>query len=251
TKGYYVVPAEKEVLRQPTSYKWFADGEKKNVQEPHPLPGSYGEDFLDGLQTQSGKIEFESQSLKRYGEDPERPPLNKYIPSWEGIHTSELFRKFPLQLISPHARYSFHTKGDGKDSAINDIKDHRVNIDGYFYWLVRLSAADAKARGIEENDLVKLYNDRGAVICAARITERLMPGIIHCRQASAVYDPLGKPGESADRGGCVNLLTPKRMQTSKTHSAAYNSCLIEIEKWDGTPDIKSSSASAETLVPAE
>ena len=33
SKGYYVVPAEKEALRQPTSYKWFADGEKKNVQE--------------------------------------------------------------------------------------------------------------------------------------------------------------------------------------------------------------------------
>jgi anaerobic selenocysteine-containing dehydrogenase len=99
---------------------------------------------------------------------------------------------------------------------------------------------------------VKLYNDRGAVICAARITERLMPGVIHCRQASAVYDPLGKPGYSADRGGCVNLLTPKRMQTEKVHSAAYNSCLIEIEKWDGTDAINSNSAAAaEPLVPAE
>ena len=256
TKGYFVVPAEKEKLRPPTSYKWFADGNKKNVPEPQPLPGSYGEDFLEGLQTQSGKIEFESESLKRYGNDPERPPLNKYIPSWEGIHTSELFAKFPLQLISPHARYSFHTKGDGKDSAVNDIKDHRVNIDGYFYWLVRISATDAKARGIEENDLVKLYNDRGAVICAARITERLMPGIIHCRQASAVYDPLGKPGYSADRGGCVNLLTPKRMQTEKVHSAAYNSCLIEIEKWDRIDAINGDAASAaepqpESMVPAE
>jgi hypothetical protein len=23
----------------------------------------------------------------------------------------------------------------------------------------------------------------------------------------------------------------------KTHSAAYNSCLIEVEKWDGAPNI--------------
>jgi molybdopterin guanine dinucleotide-containing S/N-oxide reductase-like protein len=251
SKGYYVVPAEKEALRQPTSYKWFADGEKKNVQEPHPLPGAYGEEFLEGLQTQSGKIEFESQSLKRFGQDPERPPLNKYIPSWEGIHTSELFGKYPLQLISPHARYSFHTKGDGKDSSINDIKDHRVNIDGYFYWLVRISTADAEVRKIKENDLVKLYNDRGAVICAARLTERLMPGVIHCRQASAVYDPLGAPGTSADRGGCVNLLTSKQMQTKKVHSAAYNSCLIEIEKWDGADAIENATASEKKLVPAE
>ena len=177
--------------------------------------------------------------------------MNKYIPSWEGVHTSELYEKYPLQLVSPHARYSFHTKGDGKDSSINDIKDHRVNIDGYFYWLVRISAADAKARGIKENDLVKLYNDRGAVICAARLTERLLPGVIHCRQASAVYDPLGKPGESADRGGCVNLLTSKQMQTKKVHSAAYNSCLIEIELWDGTDAIHGTSSARKEVEPAE
>ena len=247
-KGYYVVPAENEKSRPPVSYKWFADGKKKNVPEPQPLPGSYGEDFLEGLQTQSGKIEFESQSLKRYGKDPERPPLNIYIPSWEGTHTSDLFKKYPLQLVSPHARYSFHTKGDGKDSSINDIKDHRINIGGYAYWIVRISSEDAEVRNISDNDLVKLFNDRGSVICAAQITERLKPGIIHCRQASAVYDPIGKPGSSADRGGCINLLTPKRTQSLKTHSAAYNSCLIEIEKWDSKGTSNSNTTEIETIL---
>ena len=236
-KGYYVVPPEPEATRTKTSYRWFAEGRKKDVPEPHPLPGSYGENFLDGLQTQSGKIEFESNSLKRFGKDPERPPLNKYIPAWEGIHSSDLIVKYPIQLISPHARYSFHTKGDGKDSAINDITDHRREIDGYFYWIARLNPSDAASRGIKENDLVKLYNDRGAVICAAHVTHRVMLGMIHSRQASAVYDPVGKPGYSADRGGCVNQLTPNRTQSLKTHSAAYNSCLIEVELWDGDPDI--------------
>jgi len=248
-KGYFVVPPEPEQSRPKTSYRWFAEGRKKDVPEPHPLPGSYGEDFLDGLQTQSGKIEFESNSLKRFGNDPERPPLNKYIPAWEGIHTSELFEKYPLQLFSPHARYSFHTKGDGKGSSINDIEDHRREIDGYFYWIARLNPADAAARGIKENDLVKMYNDRGAVICAAHITERVRPGMIHSRQASAVYDPVGKPGYSADRGGCINNLTPRRTQSLKTHSAAYNSCLIEVELWDGGPDIgKGTGAPAESSV---
>ena len=246
-KGYYVVPAEKEKSRPPVSYKWFADGKKKNVPEPQPLPGSYGENFLDGLQTQSGKIEFESQSLKRYGKDPERPPLNIYIPSWEGTHTSDLYKKYPLQLVSPHSRYSFHTKGDGKDSSVNDIKDHRINIDGYAYWIVRIPTQDAEVRNIKDNDLVKLFNDRGAVICATQLTERLSPGIIHCRQASAVYEPIGKPGESADRGGCINLLTPKRTQSLKTHSAAYNSCLIEIEKWDGKGIFNTNTAEKETM----
>ena len=235
-KGYFVVPTEKEKLRAPASFRWFADGAKKNVPEPHPLPGSYGENFREGLQTQSGKIEFESSSLGRF-DDPERPALNRYIPSWEGIHSGGRLAKYPLQLISPHSRYSFHTKGDGKDSAINDIPDHRVNIDGYFYWIVRLHAADAGMRGIAHGDLVKLYNDRGAVICVAHLTERLQPGVIQCRQASAVYDPLGKPGYSADKAGCINMLTPKRTQTGKTHASAPNSCLIQIEKWDGSAHI--------------
>ena len=151
--------------------------------------------------------------------------------------TSSLFAKYPLQLFSPHSRYSFHTKGDGKDSAINDITDHRREIDGYFYWIARINPSDAALRDIKENDLVKLYNDRGAVICAAHVTERVLPGMVHSRQASAIYDPVGKPGYSADRGGCINNLTPGRTQSLKTHSAAYNSCLIEVELWDGSPDI--------------
>ncbi|MDH5750525.1 MAG: molybdopterin-dependent oxidoreductase, partial [Rhodospirillales bacterium] len=236
-KGYFVVPTEKEKLRAPTSFRWFAEGKKKNVPEPHPLPGSYGEQFREGLQTQSGKIEFESSSLKRFGIDPERPPLNRYIPSWEGLQTKDRLAKYPLQLITPHSRYSFHTKGDGKDGVLNDIPDHRINIDGYYYWIVRLNSEDAANRGIAAGNLVKLYNDRGAVICAAQLTERLQPGVVHCRQASAIYDPLGRPGYSADKAGCVNQVTPKRTQTEHTHASAPNSCLIEVEIWDGSAEI--------------
>ena len=47
--------------------------------------------------------------------DPERPPVVKYVPSWEGPQSGELFRKYPLQLLTPHSKYSFHTQGDGKD----------------------------------------------------------------------------------------------------------------------------------------
>ena len=33
--------------------------------------------------------------------------------------------------------------GDGKDTWINDIKDHRVLIDGYYYWIIRINSKDA------------------------------------------------------------------------------------------------------------
>ena len=227
-KGYYVVPAPKEENRAPVSYRWFAEGRKKDVPELSPLPSDYAT-WKEGLQTQSGKLEFESSSLKRFApDDPERPVIPTWIPSWEGHHVKELYEKYPLNLISPHPRYSFHTMFDGKDGYINDVKDHRALIDGYYYWIVRINSKDAAARGIGQNDLVKMYNDRGAVICAAHVTERIPPGTVHSYEGSAVYDPVGEPGSSPDRGGCVNLLTPSRNIIKKSHSTASNSCLVNV-----------------------
>ena len=212
------MPAEKEKLRAPVSFRWFCENRKKDVPEAQPLPSDYTEEYLRGLQTQSGKLEFECNSLKRFN-DPERPPIVKYEPSWEGAHSGELFERYPLQLLTPHSKYSFHTQGDGKDSFLLNIEDHRVKVDGYYYWIVRMNAEDAKARGIKKHDLVKVFNDRGAVICAALPTQRLPRGVAHGYESSAIYDPMGEPGKSVDRGGCLNLLTPERTQT-KTHAFA-------------------------------
>ena len=139
-KGYFVVPSLPEDRRDPVAMRWYYEGRRKDVPEPHPLPGDYGERFLEGLQTQSGKFEFECSSLKRFDpDDPERPPIVKYLPSWEGPATKELYAHYPLQLITPHPRFSYHTLSDGKDSSVNDIRDHRVLVDGYYYWIVRLN----------------------------------------------------------------------------------------------------------------
>ncbi len=233
-KGYFVIPAPSEQLRAPVSYRWYAEDRPKDTPEVAPLPGDYTEKYRVGLQTQSGKLEFECSSLKRFDpNDPERPTINKYIPSWEGHHTKALYEKYPLHIISPHARYSFHTMGDGKDSVVNDIKDHRVLIGGYYYWILRINSKDAEARGIHPNDLVRVFNDRGAVICAAQVTERVPPGTLHSYESAATYEPVGVPGESADRGGCINLLTPSRSMIKKSHSHAGNSCLVQVEKYSG------------------
>jgi trimethylamine-N-oxide reductase (cytochrome c) len=232
TKGYYVVPAPKEAERAPVSFRAFAEDRLKDTPEIAPLPADYTEQTFRGLQTQSGKLEFVCSSLKRFDpDDPERPVMTKYIPAWEGHHTKELFDRYPLQLITPHPRFSFHTMGDGKQSWLNEIGDHRVCVDGYYYWIVRINSKDAKGRGIGEGDLVRVFNDRGVVVCAARITERVRPGTVHSYEGSAVYDPMGEPGSSPDRGGCVNILTPSRPIIQKSHSIAANSCLVEVERW--------------------
>ena len=237
-KGYFVVPAPAKEARDPPSLRWFYEGRRKDVPEPQPLPGDYTERYLEGLQTQSGKFEFECSSLKRFdADDPERPPIVKYLPSWEGPR-SELYERYPLQMISPHSRFSYHTLSDGKDSAVNDIEEHRVLVDGYYYWVIRMNPADAAARGVGMHDLVRVYNDRGAVVCAARLTQRLPRGVVHAYESSAVYDPMGEPGYSVDRGGCVNQLTPRRSIAKKVTGTAANSCLVEIERWDGRGDLR-------------
>jgi trimethylamine-N-oxide reductase (cytochrome c) len=185
------------------------------------------------LGTLSGKIEFVSQSLaENMPDDDERPPLPRYIPSWEG-YNSELAGKYPLQLISPHPRYSFHTHHDANNSWLGEVPGHRVWKDGYNWRPVRLHPSDAAARGIESGDIVKMYNDRGAVLGIADVTERMRPGVAHCYYGSGKYDPL-EPGnpDSPDRGGCASILTSDRMLSKNTPGMAPNSCLIEIEKAD-------------------
>ena len=231
-KGYFVVPPEAEGGRAPTAYRWFYEGRKKDVPEPYPLPAEYKGEFGYGLQTPSGKYEFVPETLKRI-EDPGRPPLNRYIPSYEDPKREPELEEYPLQLLTQHSRYPFHLMGDDAGSALWDIKDHRVLINGHHYLVARISHQDAEDRGIETEDLIRLWNQRGSVVCAAYVTDRLRPGVVSAYTASAQYRPVGEPGNSTDLGGSVNTLNPSKPITEKTYSIRANSTLIQMEKWTG------------------
>lgn len=230
-KGYYVVPAVPEPARAPTAYRWFYEGRKKDVPEPYPLPSDYVE-FGKGLQTPSGKFEFIPQTLKT-ANDPGRPPLNTYMPTFEDPSRDKELAGYPLQLLSPHSRYPFHVMGDDEGSILRDIREHRIWVDGHFYLVARINRQDARLRGIKDGDLIRLWNDRGSVLCAAQVTDRLRPGVVSASTASAEYRPIGEPGNSTDQGGCVNLLNSHRPITEKTHSIKPNTTLIQVEKWTG------------------
>jgi trimethylamine-N-oxide reductase (cytochrome c) len=234
-KGYFIVPVPQDYKPTP-AMRWFAEGRKKDTPDPGPNGGAIQglPDREGNMGTQTGKIEFESLSLKRFDpNDRERPPVPKYIPSWEGHHTRKLFSRYPLQLITPHPQYSFHTMHDSKETWINEIPEHRIKAkDGYYYWVMRINPRDAKPRGIKEGDLIRGYNDRGAVLFSARITERIRPGTVHSYESCAIYEPIGEPGKSPDKAGCVNILTPHRFISKNACGMAPNSCLIEIEKWE-------------------
>ena len=234
-KGYFVVPFPKDHKSHPGHALV-----RRRPQEGHPRLGSAScrhrgpEGSADDHRQDRVRVE-QPQRFEQGGVvDPERPVMGpQYIPSWEGHRTKELYGKYPLQMVSPHPRFSFHTMGDSKESWLNEVKDHRVLVDGHRYWVMRLNAKDAAARGIKEGDLIRAFNDRGAVILCAQVGERVPPGTVHSYESCADYLPLGEPGYSPDTSGCVNILAPKRYITPTSTAMANNSCLIQVEKWEG------------------
>jgi trimethylamine-N-oxide reductase (cytochrome c) len=214
------------------NFRWFAEGRAKDIPEAQPLPSQYAGVYGKGLQTPSGKIEFIPERLKRADPDnPERPVVNRYVPAWEGPHSKELIQRFPLQLIATHSRYSFHTSVDGKGSFTNDIADHRMCVDGHYHWIVKMHPDDAQARGLTHRSLVKVFNDRGAVICAVDVSPLVRQGTVKSFEASAEYQPRFLNGEWVDIGGSLNILTSARPQQVRSSSMSPNSCLVQVAPW--------------------
>ena len=196
------------------------------------MPGDYVGDWGEGLQTPSGKFEFIAQTLKNI-DDPGRPPLNKYIPTFEDPKRNPELAPYPVQMLTPHMRYPFHIMGDERGCTIRDIKDHRVRVGDHEYLVAVINRKDAESRGIKSDDLIRVWNHRGSVVCAAYVSDRIRPGVLSAPTASAEYRPAGEPGNSTDLGGCMNLLNPKENITDMTHSIKPNSTLVQYEKWTG------------------
>ena len=79
-------------------------------------------------------------------------PLPTYRDMPRGMD-DELTRKYPLFLLTSHSRYRVHYLFWEHSWLRNHVYRHRV-------WI---NAADAKARGIKDNDMVIVFNDRGKV----------------------------------------------------------------------------------------
>jgi trimethylamine-N-oxide reductase (cytochrome c) len=72
------------------------------------LPSEYGGEYPQAVDAVKFTV---PASLERFGQDPERPPLNRYLPSWEGRKTAALYSRYPLQLVSPHPRFAMGVPG--------------------------------------------------------------------------------------------------------------------------------------------
>ena len=98
---------------------------------------------------------------------------------------------------------------------------------------MRLNAKDAEARGIKDGDLSGRSTTAAPSSWLPRSRNGCAPGTVHSYESCADYIPLGEPGESPDIAGCVNILTNKRFITPTSTAMSNNSCLVQVEKWEG------------------
>ena len=182
------------------------------------------------LGTRTGKFEFVSELLEeKEPDDPVRGPMAFYKPSREG-HCSPLYEKYKLHLIAPHPRFGFHTQYDQHNKWLWEVPEHRQVVDGMPYAIIRIHPKRAAERGIKDRDIVRVWNDRGEILCMAKVTNRLEEHTVHLYGSSGMYEP-AVPGEkSIDKGGCANLLTsPDMIEGRHIPGMTPNSTLVEME----------------------
>ena len=174
---------------------------KKQIEDPENNP----------FPTPSGKIEIYCQRIASLN-NPLIPPIPKYIEAWESP-ADTLAQKYPLQLITTHFLRRAHSQYDNIPW-LNELMSQAV----------LMNTADAESRSIKDGDMVKVFNDRGATVLPARVTERIMPGVVDIPEG-AWYAP---DKNRVDRGGSPNILT--RDEHSPAGAYTTNTSLVQIEK---------------------
>ena len=217
-KGYYFPKLAED-------WKEMSPGMRLFYEDPEANP----------LDTPTGKIEFWSQALAdNFPDDKERTPMARWIiggPAEEGwTHDETLWgercKKYPLLVTANPARFRVHVQGDDI-KWFREIETVKVKgADGYFYEPVWMNAVDAEARGLANGDIVKLYNERGIVLCGVRISERITPGSVMVNKGSRV-DPIAP---HIDRGGAINLISPTNQVSKHCKGFAVTGYLLEVEK---------------------
>ncbi|MGJ7916557.1 molybdopterin-dependent oxidoreductase [Massilia sp. LXY-6] len=161
-----------------------------------------------GFPTPSGKCELYSESMLLDGLDP----LPTYIPNYESVASSpELAQKYPLAMISPPARNFLNSTFVNVQSLRATEGEPHLDI----------HPLDAASRGIEDKDMVRIFNDRGSFVARARVTPKARAGLVV--GLSIWWKKLASDGKNA------NEVTSQRL-TDMGRAPTFYDTLVQVEK---------------------
>ncbi|MDO6499203.1 DmsA/YnfE/YnfF family dimethyl sulfoxide reductase [Photobacterium sanguinicancri] len=152
------------------------------------------------LNTPSGKVEIYSEALAEIAAEWELPegdvihPLPIYVSTSEGWDSPKR-AEFPLQLTGFHYKARCHSTYGNVDILKQAAQQEM--------WI---NPMDADRRGIKNGDRIRIFNDRGEVRINAKVTPRMMPGVVALGEG-AWYAPDGK---KVDHNGSINVLTSQK-----------------------------------------
>lgn len=179
----------------------------------HPLP------------TPSGRIELWSEKIASF--DYSECPGHVFWQAPDDWLGAEKARQFPLHLLSPQPETRLHSQYDhGVTSRASKIADREP---------LTMNVEDAAERGIRDGDIVRVFNERGAILCGVRTTDGLRRRVVQLA-TGAWYDP-EMPGQigSLDKHGNPNVLSPDVGTSRLGQGCAAQSTLVQVEKVPGQP----------------
>ena len=173
----------------------------------HPLP------------TPSGRIEIFSAKIAGH-RDADCPGH----PHW--LEKTDVPRPgSPLYLIANQPATRLHSQ--------LDFGGHSTEAKHRGREVARMNPRDANARGIADEDIIRLFNARGACLAAVRVTEAIAPGIVQL-PTGAWYDPMD-PEEEAPLcvHGNPNVLTRDIGTSSFAQGCTGQLTTVEVERFNG------------------
>lgn len=219
----YIYEQSREKLPElPTFEEFRQQGIFKKV-DPNGFKVAY-KDFRDApeahpLKTPSGKIEIYSSRLAeiaktwKLAEDEVIHPLPVHAQSFEH-YGDPLMEKYPLQLSGFHYKARTHSTYGNVD-VIKAANPQEV-------WM---NPIDAEPRGIKNGDMIRIFNDRGEVRIHAKVTPRIIPGVVALSEG-AWYAP---DKDRIDHSGCVNVLTTQRPSPLAKGNPQHSN-LVQVER---------------------
>ncbi|MBN1452979.1 MAG: hypothetical protein JW963_18315, partial [Anaerolineales bacterium] len=163
-------------------------------------------------------LSLEKMSLRGAGYAAKQSPVKRDALTLEEIASGKERHRndtYPLQAIGHHSLARVHSTHDNNDW-LGEAFPQRVFI----------NPLDATERGIYDGDLVRVWNERGELVIPARITPRILPGVVDIPQG-AWWNP-DKNG--VDFGGCVNVLTSERW-TPYAFGTAQHTIMVQVERY--------------------